>query len=181
MFVVLWEKPHYLEKHFILATLEVFSSPLIVLVEFLSFCGQRLYSPMSAQSFVKGNILNVISWELYNLRGINISYFCWEADIPLKSHRFHLLRLSDCIKLTFRLFFPAQTLAALTSPLITSLSESPFVVLCLFSLVSLLFLLISILEEIILMEVKPNVPKMAFPKNWDLIALALLNGGIRKE
>lgn len=49
-------------------------------------------------------------------------------------------------------------------------------------LVSLLFLLISILEEIILMEVEPNVPKMAIPKilGFDCLS-ALLNGGIMKE
>lgn len=68
--------------------------------------------------------------------------------------------------------FPSQTLPALTSPLIMPLSESPFVVLYRFTLDSALFLLISILEEIILMEAWPNVAKMAFPKNWDLIALA---------
>lgn len=116
------------------------------------------------------NLKHVISWEFYNLSGINTSYFCWEvieADISLKSQRFHLEILSDCIKLPF-----LRLRSVDYSPLITSLSESPFVVLCRFTLDSVLFLLISILEEIILMEAWPNVPKMAFPKNWDLIALA---------
>lgn len=87
-----------------------FSSSLIEL-EFSSFTGFSAGKdniPQCQHHLVSKkhtlNLKHVISWEFYNWSGINTSYFCWEvmeADISLKSQRFYLEILSDCIKLAF--------------------------------------------------------------------------------